>query len=130
MKIKLTKTVGSATVADLLCLLWLPVQPNLPAQPAPHHFSGIAALPDNTINLSLDGSVSNLFNLTGAIYDELKNQWGWGGFRTQDLHRDQVTVRNVALVYNGWRWFVRCAEPKRPREAIPSRPLSLCASSA
>jgi hypothetical protein len=60
------------------------------------------------------------------VYDELKNQWGWGGFMTKDLHRCQVAARNVALVYNWWSLFVRCAEPKRPREAITSRPLLLC----
>jgi hypothetical protein len=60
------------------------------------------------------------------VYDELKNQWGWGGFMTKDLHRCQVAVRNVALAYNWWSLFVRCAEPQRPREAITSRPLLLC----
>jgi len=59
-------------------------------------------------------------------YDELKNQWGWGGFMTRDLHRCQVAARNVALVYNWWSLFVRCAEPHRPREAITSRPMLLC----
>ena len=34
-------------------------------------------------------------------FDELKNQWGWGGFTTQDLHRCQLTARAVALGYNG-----------------------------
>jgi hypothetical protein len=61
------------------------------------------------------------------IYDELKNQWGWGGFTTKDLLRCQVAARNVALVYNWWSLFVRCAEPERPREAVTSRPLLLCA---
>lgn len=60
-------------------------------------------------------------------YDELKNQWGWGGFMTQDLLRCQVAARMVALVYNWWSLFVRCAEPKRGREAVTSRPLLLCA---
>jgi hypothetical protein len=61
------------------------------------------------------------------VYDELKNQWGWGGFTTRDLRRCQVAARNVALVYNWWNLFVRCAEPQRPREAVTSRPLLLCA---
>ena len=61
------------------------------------------------------------------IYDELKNQWGWGGFTTQDRVRCQVAARNVALVYNWWSLFVRCAEPERAREAVTSRPLLLCA---
>ena len=61
------------------------------------------------------------------VYDELKNQWGWGGFVTRDLLRCQVAARMVALVYNWWSLFVRCAEPERPREAITSRPLLLYA---
>ena len=61
------------------------------------------------------------------VYDELKNQWGWGGFTTKDLLRCQVAARNVALIYNWWSLFVRCAEPDRPREAVTSRPLLLCA---
>lgn len=60
-------------------------------------------------------------------YDELKNQWGWGGFTTRDLLRCQVSARNVALVYNWWSLFVACAEPDRGREAITSRPLLLSA---
>jgi len=61
------------------------------------------------------------------VYDESKNQWGWGGFRTQDLLRCQIAARRVALVYNCWNFFVRCAEPEKPREALTSRPLLLCA---
>ena len=41
----------------ILLGLLLTVPPNLPAQPVPHHFDGIAALPDRTITLSLGGSV-------------------------------------------------------------------------
>jgi hypothetical protein len=58
-------------------------------------------------------------------YDELKNQWGWGGFTTRDLLRCQIAARLVAQVYNWWNLFVRCADPARAREAITSRPLLL-----
>lgn len=58
-------------------------------------------------------------------YDELKNQWGWGGFTTRDRLRCQVAARMVAQVYNWWNLFVRCADPTRAREAITSRPLLL-----
>jgi hypothetical protein len=58
-------------------------------------------------------------------YDELKNQWGWGGFTTRDLLRCQVIARTVAQVYNWWNLFVRCADPTRAREAVSSRPLLL-----
>ena len=58
-------------------------------------------------------------------FDELKNQWGWGGFTTKDLARCQLTARMVALVYNWWHIFVRLAEPDKHLEAITSRPLLL-----
>jgi len=75
-------------------------------------------------------SVADLYRQRAGVenvYDELKNQWGWGGFTTKDLLRCQVAARNVALVYNWWSLFVRCAEPERAREAVTSRPLLLCA---
>lgn len=58
-------------------------------------------------------------------FDELKNQWGWGGFTTKDLARCQLAARMVALVYNWWNIFVRLAEPDKHLEAITSRPLLL-----
>ena len=57
-------------------------------------------------------------------FDELKNQWGWGGFTTQDMHRSQVTARAVALVYNWWSWYVRAANPQARRDA-PVKPHDL-----
>ena len=61
------------------------------------------------------------------IFDETKNQWGWGGFTTHDLARCRLTARLVALFYNWWSIFVRLAEPSFHREAITSRPLFLSA---
>jgi hypothetical protein len=58
-------------------------------------------------------------------FDELKNQWGWGGFTTKDLARCQLASRMVALVYNWWNIFVRLAKPDKHLEAITSRPLLL-----
>jgi hypothetical protein len=58
-------------------------------------------------------------------FDELKNQWGWGGFTTHDLKRCQLMTRLVALVYNWWNLFVRLANPHKHHEAITSRPLLL-----
>ncbi|MHB9139489.1 MAG: transposase, partial [Victivallaceae bacterium] len=57
------------------------------------------------------------------IFDELKNQWGWGGFTTQDIKRSSIMARMVALVYNWWNIFCRLAEPERHMEAKTSRPL-------
>ena len=58
-------------------------------------------------------------------FDELKNQWGWGGFTTHDLKRCRFMARYVALVYNWWSLFVRLIDPDHHREAITTRPLML-----
>lgn len=58
-------------------------------------------------------------------FDELKNQWRWGGFVTQDIKRSQIMVRVIAQVYNWWTLFVRWVEPGRHAEAVTSRPLML-----
>jgi hypothetical protein len=60
-------------------------------------------------------------------FDELKNQWGWGGFTTQDLKRSRLMARCVALVFNWWTLFARLADPEHHREAITTRPLLLTA---
>jgi hypothetical protein len=60
-------------------------------------------------------------------FDELKNQWGWGGFTTQDIERCQTSARAVALVYNWWSWYCRAAKPEARMEAITSRALLLAA---
>ncbi|MFO1083105.1 MAG: transposase [Reyranellaceae bacterium] len=59
------------------------------------------------------------------VYDEMKNQWGWGGFTTHDLARCQLMARIVALTYNWRTLFARLAEPDRHREAITARPLMM-----
>jgi hypothetical protein len=58
-------------------------------------------------------------------FDELKNQWGWGGFTTQDMERCQTSSRAVALIYNWWSWYCRAAKPDKRMEAITSRALLL-----
>ena len=58
-------------------------------------------------------------------FDEIKNQWGWGGFVTQKLKPCRLIARMIALIYNWWSLFVRLAEPDKHYEAIVSRPLLL-----
>jgi len=58
-------------------------------------------------------------------FDEIKNQWGWGGFVTQKIKPCRFVARMIALVYNWWSLFVRLAEPDKHYEAIVSRPLLL-----
>jgi Transposase DDE domain group 1 len=60
-------------------------------------------------------------------FDEIKNQWGWGGYSTQDIERCALSARAVALIYNWWSWYVRLAHPKSRLEAITSRPKLLSA---
>ena len=60
-------------------------------------------------------------------FDELKNQWGWGGYSTQDIERCNLSAQAVALIYNWWSWYLRLANPKGRLEAITSRPLLLAA---
>ena len=55
-------------------------------------------------------------------FDEIKNQWGWGGYSTHDIERCALSARAVALIYNWWSWYVRLAHPKTRLEAITSRP--------
>lgn len=60
-------------------------------------------------------------------FDEIKNQWGWGGYSTQDIERCALSARAVALIYNWWSWYVRLANPKSRLEAKTSRPQLLSA---
>lgn len=56
-------------------------------------------------------------------FDEIKNQWGWGGYTTKDLKRCRFISRMVALIYNWWSLFVRLSHPNSHKESITSRPL-------
>jgi Transposase DDE domain len=60
-------------------------------------------------------------------FDEIKNQWGWGGYSTQDIERCALSARAVALIYNWWSRYVRLVHPKARLEALSSRPKLLSA---
>ena len=60
-------------------------------------------------------------------FDEIKNQWGWTGFTSQEMKRSSLMARNNALIYNWWSLFMRAAQPGERLEAITSRPLMLTA---
>jgi len=60
------------------------------------------------------------------VFDEIKNQWGWGGFTTKDFKSCRFITRIIALIYNWWSLFVRLLNPTDKHiEAITSRPLLL-----
>lgn len=60
------------------------------------------------------------------VLDELKNQWGWGGFTSRELKRTQLMAQIVAMVYNWWNIFARLAKSNQHLEAVTSRPLLQC----
>ena len=82
----------------------------------------VTSLPDGVLSIAQHyrdrGDVENNF-------DELKNQWGWAGFTTQDRKRCQIMGRIIALIYNWWTIFMRLGIPDKHAEAITSRPLAL-----
>jgi hypothetical protein len=59
------------------------------------------------------------------VYDELKNQWGWGGYTSKRLGPCRIAALLVAVVYNWWHMYVRMHDANRHREAITSRPALL-----
>lgn len=61
------------------------------------------------------------------VFDEMKNQWSWGGFTTHDLARSKSMARIAALVFNWWSLFAGLAFVDRHAEAITTRPLLLYA---
>ena len=82
-------------------------------------------------NLTLEASAfGQLYRDRGDdenIFDEMKNQWGWGGFTTHDLARCRLAAQMNALFFDWWNIFVRLGEPDWHREAITSRPLLMSA---
>ena len=48
---------------------------NLWAQPVPHHLSGVSLGPGQSVELSLEGSVSGMFNLTGTISNQFRQMF-------------------------------------------------------
>ena len=58
-------------------------------------------------------------------FDELKNQWGWGGYTTKDVKSCRFMSRIIALIYNWWTLYARLAFPDQHHEAITSKPLLL-----
>ncbi len=91
----------------------------------------MAAFEYSVLVTSLDAEVVTIFQHyrdradCENNFDEIKNQWGWGGFVTQKIKPCRFIARMIALVYNWWSLFVRLAEPDKHYEAIVSRPLLL-----
>jgi len=75
-------------------------------------------------------SLAQLYRERGDIenaFDELKNQWGWGGFTTRDLARCRLMARTIALVYD-W-WTLLCGWPT-PSATTRRSPAGRCCCTA
>ena len=76
-------------------------------------------------DLDLDPmAVSKLYRDRGDcenIFDEMKNQWGWGGFVTQDMKRTAIAAGLSAFVANCWNVFCRLSGDGSHQEAITTR---------
>lgn len=55
------------------------------------------------------------------VFDELKNQWGFGGFSARSRATSELAARLLLVVYNLWVLFVRFIEPKKHTEAKRGR---------
>lgn len=56
-------------------------------------------------------------------FDELKNQWGWGGYTSRRLASCKLMANLVALFYNWWNLYLRFYDEDHHREAIRTRPM-------
>lgn len=56
-------------------------------------------------------------------FDELKNQWGWGGYTSRKLAPSRLMANLIALFYNWWNLYLRFYDDKHHREAIRTRPM-------
>ena len=69
-------------------------------------------------------AVSKLYRERGDcenIFDEMKNQWGWGGFVTQDMKRTAIAAGLSAFVANCWNVFCRLGGDGSHQEAATTR---------
>ena len=69
-------------------------------------------------------AVSQLYRDRGDcenIFDEMKNQWGWGGFVTQDMKRTAIAAGLSAFVANCWNIFCRLGGDGSHQEATTTR---------
>ena len=56
-------------------------------------------------------------------FDELKNQWGWGGYTSRSLAPSHLMANLIALFYNWWNLYLRFYDERHHREAIRTRPM-------
>lgn len=57
------------------------------------------------------------------VFDEMKNQWGWGGFTAHSLAQTALFAGLSVIAANLWNIFTRLGGDGTHREAATSRPL-------
>ena len=57
------------------------------------------------------------------VFDEMKNQWGWGGFTAHSLAQAALFAELSVIAANLWNIFTRLGGDGSHREAATSRPL-------
>ena len=57
------------------------------------------------------------------VFDEMKNQWGWGGFTARTLAQTALFAGLSVIAANLWNVFTRLCDDGTHREAATSRPL-------
>ena len=57
------------------------------------------------------------------IFDEMKNQWGWGGFTAHSLKQSALFAGLAVIAANLWNVFTRLGDDGTHHEAVTSRPL-------
>ena len=58
---------------------------------------------------------------TENVFDEIKNQWGFGGFCSRHKQVTDLAARLLLLTYNLWNLFLRLMRPDKHLEAITGR---------
>jgi dienelactone hydrolase len=97
--IKIMKTKFFSTLTIFLAAL-----ATVDAQPIPHHFTVITKTPAGDAVLTLDGSVSNMFNLTGTISNQFNQMF--------DLY--PVEVSEDLITWRGLAWLRRTNDNPAP----------------
>ena len=57
------------------------------------------------------------------VFDEMKNQWGWGGFTAHSLRQTALFAGMSVIAANLWNVFTRLGDDGMHHEAVTSRPL-------
>lgn len=89
-----------------------------------HKYKLEAYVTDLTIDQANSWQIVDLYRERADaenVFDELKNQWGFGGFCSMDAGVTEIAARLLLLCYNLWTLFSRMMSPQNHTEAKTSR---------